>query len=109
MNNPTDNITLGGTQQLRLQLGHYRVSCSVSAILKIPGYLQITPVSGGPARIDPDTYFHASGSSSIVDGAHTFTFYASEATSFSLTYNSNVSGRSVQTTLDIEKLNHASG
>ena len=109
LNDPTGNITLSGTQQLRLQPGYYRVSYSVSAILEAPGYLQITPAFGGLARIDLGIYFRTSGNSSTANGARTFTFYTSEATNFSLTYSSDVSGRSVQTTLDIEKLNRVSG
>ena len=109
LNDPTGNITLSGTQQLRLQPGYYRVSYSVSAILEAPGYLQITPAFGGLARIDLGIYFRTSGNSSTANGARTFTFYTSEATNFFLTYSSDVSGRSVQTTLDIEKLNRVSG
>ena len=70
---------------------------------------QITPAFGGLARIDLGIYFRTSGNSSTANGARTFTFYTSEATNFSLTYSSDVSGRSVQTTLDIEKLNRVSG
>ena len=69
LNDPTGNITLSGTQQLRLQPGYYRVSYSVSAILEAPGYLQITPAFGGLARIDLGIYFRTSGNSSTANGS----------------------------------------
>ena len=104
LNDPTGNITAVSSQQLRLQPGYYRVSYAVSVLLATPGYLQVTPAFGGFARIDLGIYFRTSGNSSTANGASTFSFYTPVATNFSLTYNSDVSGRSVRTTLDIQKL-----
>ena len=104
LNDPTGNITAVSSQQLRLQPGYYRVSYAVSVLLATPGYLQVTPAFGGFDRIDLGIYFRTSGNSSTANGASTFSFYTPVATNFSLTYNSDVSGRSVRTTLDIQKL-----
>ncbi|KGF57202.1 hypothetical protein HMPREF9460_00377, partial [Flavonifractor plautii 1_3_50AFAA] len=109
LNDPTGNITLSGTQQLRLQPGYYQVFFDVFVILASPGYLQITPSFNGQARIDLGIYFRTAGSDSTAGGARALSFYAPAPTTFSLTYSSSVDGRNVQTGLVIQKMNRASG
>ena len=99
LNDPTGNITLSGTQQLRLQPGYYQVFFDVFVILASPGYLQITPSFNGQARIDLGIYFRTAGSDSTAGGARALSFYAPAPTTFSLTYSSSVDGRNVQTGL----------
>ncbi|MFR6624821.1 MAG: hypothetical protein ACLURW_00510 [Flavonifractor plautii] len=74
LNDPTGNITLSGTQQLRLQPGYYQVFSDVFVILASPGYLQITPSFNGQARIDLGIYFRTAGSDSTAGGARALSF-----------------------------------
>ena len=109
LNDPTGNITLSGTQQLRLQPGYYQVFFDVFVILASPGYLQITPSFNGQARIDLGIYFRTAGSDSTAGGARALSFYAPAPPTFSLTYSSSVDGRNVLTGLVIHMMNRASG
>ncbi|MFQ9917926.1 MAG: collagen-like protein [Flavonifractor plautii] len=102
LNDPTGNITLSGTQQLRLQPGYYQVFFDVFVILASPGYLQITPSFNGQARIDLGIYFRTAGSGSLpTEPGHLHV--SLPATNLPLTYSSSVDGRNVQTGLAIQK------
>ena len=109
LNDPTGNITLSGTQQLRLQPGYYQVFFDVFVILASPGYLQITPSFNGQARIDLGIYFRTAGSDSTAGGARALSFYPPSPTPCSLTCTRAVDGRHVQIGVVIEQMNRASG
>ena len=109
LNDPTGNITLSGTQQLRLQPGYYQVFFDVFVILASPGLSSDHPVVQRPGPHRPGHLFpyrrkrlHCRRS----PGTQLFTPPA--PTTFSLTYSSSVDGRNVQTGLVIQKMNRAS-
>ena len=54
---PTGNITESTLTQVSLTAGYYLVTYSVSAILRDPNYIQVTPFYNGAAHLETGVYF----------------------------------------------------
>lgn len=101
---PTGNITESTLTQVSLTAGYYLVTYSVSAILRDPNYIQVTPFYNGAAHLETGVYFATTANGSSAVGASSFILYAPEATAFSLTYNGPEDAREGTVTLTFLKL-----
>ena len=101
---PTGNITESTLTQVSLTAGYYLVTYSVSAILRDPNYIQVTPFYNGTAHLETGVYFATTANGSSAVGASSFILYAPEATVFSLTYNGPEDAREGTVTLTFLKL-----
>lgn len=101
---PTGNITESTLTQVSLTAGYYLVTYSVSAILRDPNYIQVTPFYNGAAHLETGVYFATTANGSSAVGASSFILYAPEATTFSLTYNGPEDAREGTVTLTFLKL-----
>ena len=101
---PTGNITESTLTQVSLTAGYYLVTYSVSAILRDPNYIQVTPFYNGTAHLETGVYFATTANGSSAVGASSFILYAPEATAFSLTYNGPEDAREGTVTLTFLKL-----
>ena len=101
---PTGNITESTLTQVSLTAGYYLVTYSVSAILRDPNYIQVTPFYNGTAHLETGVYFATTANGSSAVGASSFILYAPEATAFSLTYNGPEDAREGTVTLPFLKL-----
>ena len=54
---PTGNIAESSLTQVTLAAGYYLVSYTVSAILRMPNYIQVTPYYNGAAHLENGVYF----------------------------------------------------
>lgn len=99
------NISLEDNTRIILEPGYYYISFSVSTILDTAGYMQITPAYNGTPRLDYGIYFKTNTDSSSAYGSSSIIIYVPSQTSFTLTYNSNVSNRSGAATVAVIKLN----
>ena len=84
---PTGNIAESSLTQVTLAAGYYLVNYTVSAILRMPDYIQVTPYYNGAAHLENGVYFATTANGSSAVGAATFILYAPSDTTFSLTYN----------------------
>ena len=100
---PTGNITESTLTQVSLTPGYYLVTYSVSAILRDPNYIQVTPFYNGAAHLETGVYFATTANGSSAVGASSFILYAPEATAFSLTYNGPEDAREGTGTLTVLK------
>ena len=101
----TGNITLENATQITLTPGYYFISFSVSAVLDDPGYMQITPSYNGSPHLEYGIYFKTNTVSSSAYGSNSMIIYVPSPTSFTLTYDSNVTSRSGAATVAVLKLN----
>ena len=101
---PTGNITESTLTEVSLTAGYYLVTYSVSAILRDPNYIQVTPFYNGTAHLETGVYFATTANGSSAVGASSFILYAPEATVFSLTYNGPEDAREGTATLTFLKL-----
>ena len=101
---PTGNITESTLTEVSLTAGYYLVTYSVSAILRDPNYIQVTPFYNGTAHLETGVYFATTANGSSAVGASSFILYAPEATVFSLTYNGPEDAREGTVTLTFLKL-----
>ena len=101
---PTGNITESTLTQVSLTAGYHLVTYSVSAILRDPNYIQVTPFYNGAAHLETGVYFATTANGSSAVGASSFILYAPEATAFSLTYNGPEDAREGTVTLTFLKL-----
>ena len=101
---PTGNITESTLTQVSLTAGYYLVTYSVSAILRDPNYIQVTPFYNGTAHLETGVYFATTANGSSAVGASSFILYAPEATTFSLTYSGPEDAREGTVTLTFLKL-----
>ena len=101
---PTGNITESTLTEVSLTAGYYLVTYSVSAILRDPNYIQVTPFYNGAAHLETGVYFATTANGSSAVGASSFILYAPEATAFSLTYNGPEDAREGTVTLTFLKL-----
>ena len=85
---PTGNIGETDLTHVSLKAGYYLVSYSVSAVLRDPGYMQITPVYNGSAHLETGIYFATNTDGSSANGSAHFILEAPGDTLFSLTYDS---------------------
>ncbi|HIZ55069.1 MAG TPA: collagen-like protein [Firmicutes bacterium] len=100
----TGNIVLANNTQINLMPGYYYISYSVSAVLDDPGYMQITPSYNGASHLEYGIYFKTNTVSSSAYGSNSIIIYVPSQTSFTLTYNSNVTSRSGAATIAVIKL-----
>ena len=101
----TGNIALENATQITLTPGYYFISFSVSAVLDDPGYMQITPSYNGSPHLEYGIYFKTNTVSSSAYGSNSMIIYVPSPTSFTLTYDSNVTSRSGAATVAVLKLN----
>ena len=101
---PTGNITESTLTEVSLTAGYYLVTYSVSAILRDPNYIQVTPFYNGTAHLETGVYFATTANGSSAVGASSFILYAPEATTFSLTYSGPEDAREGTVTLTFLKL-----
>ena len=83
----TGNITETDLTHIALKAGYYLVSYSVSAVLRDPGYMQITPSYNGAAHLETGVYFATNADGSSVNGPAHFILVAPSDTVFSLYYD----------------------
>ena len=104
MPDPTGNITESGQTQVNLAPGYYLVTYSVSAILRAPGYIQVTPYYDGAAHLETGIYFATTANGSSACGTASFILYTPAGTTFSLTYSGPEDAREGTVNLTFFKL-----
>ena len=87
---PTGNIGETDLTHVTLKAGYYLVSYSISAVLRDPGYIQITPFYNGSAHLETGIYFAVNTDGSSANGSGHFILFAPADTVFSLTYDGPV-------------------
>ena len=100
----TGNITSTSTTSLLLQPGFYQISLEVSTILSTAGYMQITPAYNGAPHIEFGIYSRTGSPQNTAEGSSHFIIEVTQATPFTVNYNSNVANTDGQLTLVIVKL-----
>lgn len=100
----TQNITSTSTTRLLLQPGFYQISLEVSTILTTAGYMQITPAYNGAPHIEFGIYSRTGSPQNTAEGSSHFLIEVTQATPFTVNYNSNVANTDGQLTLVIVKL-----
>ena len=90
VNDPTGNITETDLTHVALKAGYYLVSYSVSAVLRDPGYMQVTPSYNGISHLETGVYFATSTDGSSVNGSAHFILVAPSDTVFTLNYDGPV-------------------
>lgn len=100
----TGNITSTSTTSLLLQPGFYQISLEVSTILSTAGYMQITPAYNGAPHIEFGIYSRTGSPQNTAEGSSHFIVEVTQATPFTVNYNSNVANTDGQLTLVIVKL-----
>ncbi len=100
----TGNITATSTTSLLLQPGFYQISLEVSTILTTAGYMQITPAYNGAPHIEFGIYSRTGSPQNTAEGSSHFIIEVTQATPFTVNYNSNVANTDGQLTLVIVKL-----
>ena len=101
---PTGAIVLADETRIELAPGYYCISFSVSAILEEAGYMQVTPAYNGSSNLLYGIYFKTGAALSSACGSNSIIIHVPEATSFSLTYNSNVADRSGAACVSVVRL-----
>ena len=101
---PTGQIVTQDNQRILLAPGYYLISYQVSGLFREKGYMQITPYYNDAAHLDEGIYFMTGEGTSSADGSAYLIIETSAGTTFSLTFNSNVSVTEVQTTMTVLKL-----
>ena len=101
---PTGAITQPGSQTIALQPGDYLVSYKVSATLRQPGYMQVTPSYGGAPHLEYGVYFATTATGSSAVGSAHFILPAPSATTFSLTYSGSVPAQNGEINLTFLRL-----
>lgn len=104
---PGGQIVLTDPTHITLEPGYYLISYHVSAILRTAGYMQVTPYYGGSSHIEYGIYFKSGTDGSSACGSNSIIIETTEATRFSLTFNSNAQAIEGAATLAVLKLNRA--
>lgn len=96
---PTGNITFNGSDRITLAPGYYLISYKVSAVLRSPNYIQVTPFYNGTSHLETGIYFATSANGSSACGASFIILRAPSQTDFTLSYNG--SGNAVEGDVNI--------
>lgn len=107
VSDPTGQIAQSDATYVDLAPGYYQVSYHVSALLRTPGYLQITPTYGGAPHVEFGIYFKTAGNQSSAYGSNAIVIEVPAATRFSLTYNGTGDAIDGAATLFLLKLRRA--
>lgn len=100
----TGNITQTSATTLLLQPGYYLINYHISVILATPGYIQITPSYNGQSHIETGFYFKTTDNAQSAIGSASLIAFVSQASNFTLTYNSNVNSTEGALTITLVKL-----
>ena len=84
--------------------GYYLISYKVSAQLRNPGYIQVTPSYNGAPHLETGIYFATGSENSTAGGSAFLILRAPVQTSFFLTYNGSANGLDGEVNLTILKL-----
>ena len=104
---PTGQITFPDATHIALAPGDYLISYHVSALLRTPGYMQVTPYYNGSSHIEFGIYFKTTGNVASAYGSNSIIVTVPEATRFSLTYNSPVTSTEGTATVTVLRLNRS--
>lgn len=102
---PTGQITQTDSTHITLAPGYYFVTYQISAILRLAGYMQITPFYNSSPHLEQGIYFKTIGEQASACGSSSFIINVTEETLFSLTYNSSVPSSEGAITITVIKLN----